>query len=54
LGSSAIQHIRDPVFKSKALRPFADTGDGRKLSLSNARRVQRILNALDVAKAPEK
>jgi plasmid maintenance system killer protein len=53
LGSSAIQRIRDRSFKSKALRLFAETGDGRKLSVPNARRVQRILKALDVAKAPE-
>jgi proteic killer suppression protein len=35
------------------LRLFAETGDARKLSVPNARRVQRILNELDVAKAPE-
>ena len=40
-------------FKSKALRLFAGTGDVRKLNVPNARRVQRILNELDVAKAPE-
>ena len=40
-------------FKSKALRLFAETGDARKLSVPNARRVQRILNELNVAKAPE-
>ena len=40
-------------FKSKALRLFAETGDARKLSVPNTGRVQRILNALDVAKAPE-
>jgi proteic killer suppression protein len=40
-------------FKSKALRLFAETGDGRKLSVPNAPRVQRILNQLDVAKAAE-
>jgi proteic killer suppression protein len=40
-------------FKSKALRLFAENGDARKLSVPNAGRVQRILNALDVAKAPE-
>ena len=40
-------------FKSKALRLFAETGDARKLSVPNARRVQRILNELNIAKAPE-
>ncbi|HEX2727374.1 MAG TPA: type II toxin-antitoxin system RelE/ParE family toxin [Beijerinckiaceae bacterium] len=39
-------------FKSKTLRLFAETGDARKLSVPNARRVQRILNELNVAKAP--
>jgi proteic killer suppression protein len=37
-------------FKSKALRLFAETGDARKLSVPNTGRVQRILNALDVAR----
>ncbi|HYI89346.1 MAG TPA: type II toxin-antitoxin system RelE/ParE family toxin [Beijerinckiaceae bacterium] len=40
-------------FKSKALRLFAETGGTRKLSVPNARRVQRILNELNIAKAPE-
>ena len=40
-------------FKSKALRLFAETGDARKLSVPNVGRVRRILNELDVAKAPE-
>jgi proteic killer suppression protein len=40
-------------FKSKALRLFAERGDARKLSVPNTGRVQRIINALDAAKAPE-
>jgi proteic killer suppression protein len=40
-------------FKSKALRLFAETGDARKLSVPNAKRVQRILNELEVARSPE-
>jgi proteic killer suppression protein len=40
-------------FRSKALRLFAETGDARKLSVPNAGRVRRILNELDIAKAPE-
>ena len=39
-------------FRSKALRLFAETGDARKLSVPNAGRVRRILNELDIAKAP--
>lgn len=40
-------------FRSKALRLFAETGDARKLSVPNAKRVQRILNELNIAKTPE-
>ena len=32
---------------------FAETGDARKLSVPNSKRVQRILNELDIAKRPE-
>ena len=39
--------------KSKALPLFAGTGDARKLSVPNAKRVRRILNELNVAMAPE-
>lgn len=40
-------------FKSKALRLFAETGDARKLSVPNAKRVRQILLALDTAKRPD-
>jgi proteic killer suppression protein len=40
-------------FRSKALRQFAEKGDGSKLSVQNPDRVRRILNALDAATAPE-
>lgn len=50
---SGVTLRRDPVVKSKALRLFAETGDARKLSIPNAGRVRRILNELDVARAPE-
>lgn len=40
-------------FKSKALRRFAETGDARRLSVPNAKRVRQILLALNSAKRPE-
>ena len=40
-------------FRSKALRQFAETGDARRLSVPNARRVRQILLALNMAKRPE-
>ena len=40
-------------FRSKALRRFARTGDGSKLSVQNEERLQLILNALDAAASPE-
>ena len=40
-------------FRSKALRLFAETGDARKLSVPNARRVRQILLALNNAKRPD-
>ena len=40
-------------FKSKALHLFAVTGDARKLSVPNAKRVRQILLALDIAKSPD-
>ena len=39
-------------FKCKALRHFAATGDGSKLSVQNPARVRRILIALDAATGP--
>ena len=36
-------------FRSKALRLFFETGDGRKLSVQDPRRIGRILRALNVA-----
>ncbi len=40
-------------FRSKALRLFVQTGDPRKLSVSNLKRVRQILLALDAATSPE-
>jgi proteic killer suppression protein len=40
-------------FKSKALKRFAATGDGSKLSVQKPDRVRRILMLLDAAKAPQ-
>ena len=40
-------------FRSKALRLFAETGDGRRPSIPNIGRVRRILNELEIARAPE-
>jgi proteic killer suppression protein len=40
-------------FRSKALRRFAQTGDGSKLSVQNEDRLKLILDALDRATAPE-
>jgi len=39
-------------FRSKALARFAETGDRSKLSVSNLARVERIIQALDVAVEP--
>ena len=40
-------------FRSKALRLFAERGDGSKLPTANADRVRRILVRLDAAGKPE-
>ncbi|MBI1182120.1 MAG: plasmid maintenance system killer protein [Alphaproteobacteria bacterium] len=40
-------------YRSKALRTFAETGDGSKLPVKNHGRVRRILAALNVAVRPE-
>ncbi len=40
-------------FRSKALRRFAEQGDASKLSVTNVRRVERILEQLDEATMPE-
>jgi proteic killer suppression protein len=40
-------------FRNKALRQFAEQGDGSKLSVQNSGRIRRILLALDAATAPE-
>ncbi len=37
-------------FRSKALRRFAESGDGSKLSVQNPGRIRRILLALDASK----
>jgi proteic killer suppression protein len=39
-------------FRSKALRRFAETGDGSKLSIPNIERVRIILKALNEARNP--
>jgi len=40
-------------FRSKALRRFAETGDGSKLSVQNPARLGLILDNLDRATAPK-
>lgn len=40
-------------FRSKALRHFSETGDGRKLSVVNTKRVRQILLALENASTPD-
>jgi proteic killer suppression protein len=40
-------------FRDKALERFFATGDGRRLSVQNTRRVANILRALDDASRPE-
>lgn len=40
-------------FRSKPLRIFAETGDGKKLPVKNHDRVRRILVALDAASKPD-
>jgi toxin HigB-1 len=39
-------------FRSRALRRFAETGDGSKLSIPNIERVRIILKALNEARNP--
>ena len=40
-------------FKSKALKRFAETGDGSKLPVPNHERVRQIVLALNAATEPE-
>jgi proteic killer suppression protein len=40
-------------FRNKALERFFATGDGRRLSVQNPRRIANILRALDDASRPE-
>lgn len=40
-------------FRSKALKQFAESGDGSKLAVQHPARIRRILVALDAATAPE-
>ena len=40
-------------FRDKALERFFATGDGRRLSVQNTRRVANILRSLDDASRPE-
>jgi toxin HigB-1 len=40
-------------FRSRALRRFAESGDGSRLSVPNADRVRRILQALNAARRPQ-
>ena len=40
-------------FRSKALKRFAETGDGSKLSVQKPDRVRRILLRLDAARVPQ-
>jgi proteic killer suppression protein len=39
-------------FKNKGLQRFAETGDARKLSVQNPKRLRLILAALEAAKSP--
>jgi len=41
------------AFRDKALERFFATGDGRRLSVQNTKRVANILRALDDASRPE-
>jgi proteic killer suppression protein len=40
-------------FKNKGLERFFATGDGRRLSVQNTRRIANVLRALDDASRPE-
>ncbi len=40
-------------FRNKALERFFETGDGRRLSVQNVKRIANILRALDDASRPE-
>jgi toxin HigB-1 len=40
-------------FRSSALRRFAESGDGSRLSIPNTDRVRRILQALNAARRPQ-
>ena len=40
-------------FRDKALERFFATGDGRRLSVQNTKRIANILRALDDASRPE-
>jgi plasmid maintenance system killer protein len=40
-------------FRDKALERFFATGDGRRLSVQNTRRIANILRSLDDASRPE-
>jgi proteic killer suppression protein len=40
-------------FRNKALRQFAEKGDGSKLNVQNIERVRRILFSLDAADDPK-
>lgn len=51
----ALAYIFDVIrsFRDKALERFFATGDGRRLSVQNTRRIANILRALDDASRPE-
>ena len=51
----ALAYIRWVIrsFRDKALERFFATGDGRRLSVQNMRRIANILRALDDASRPE-
>lgn len=40
-------------FRSKALKRFVERGDASKISVPNLRRLERILEQLDTATAPD-
>jgi toxin HigB-1 len=51
----ALTYIIDVIrsFRDKALERFFATGDGRRLSVQNTRRIANVLRALDDASRPD-
>jgi toxin HigB-1 len=53
MSGNALQLSVIRSFRNKALERFFATGDGRRLSVQNPRRLANILRALDDASRPE-